>query len=266
MTDATVYSSKLLNKRVLVVGGSSGLGFAAASAALESGAHVLLASSRQSRLDSALARLRAAYPSRTGSLLPAIQVDLATDATLESEIQRLLDAATAAGAHKLDHVLMTAGDSIAEMPLPDVTLARAKHAGNVRFFAPLLLAARLPTYINPGPESSLILTTGSVADHPIPNWSIVAGFAAGLHGLTRALALDLAPVRVNLVQPGFVDSEMWDGLETEAKAGLVRGAARYPTGRVATPVELAETYLYLMKDANATGQIVRSDSGAGLVR
>ena len=101
-----------------------------------------------------------------------------------------------------------------------------------------------------------------MAEHPNPNWSVVAGYAAGLHGLTRNLAVDLKPIRVNLVSPGVVQTQLWKDMDNEMKDKMFKGLAeRNPTGHVGTPEEVAEAYLWLMKDSNVTGRIAASDSG-----
>jgi NAD(P)-dependent dehydrogenase (short-subunit alcohol dehydrogenase family) len=139
-------------------------------------------------------------------------------------------------------------------------------AGNVRFFSPLLLAKHLSTYLQPGPKSSLTLTTGGVAEKPIPNWSAVASYAGGLHSMTRNLALDLKPIRVNLVSPGAVDTELWGSMSPEQKERLFKGMeAKSLTGRVGQVEDLAEQYLCLLRDYNVTGSVVRSDGGHVLV-
>ncbi|KAF4624237.1 hypothetical protein G7Y89_g13933 [Cudoniella acicularis] len=141
-------------------------------------------------------------------------------------------------------------------------------AGQIRFFAPLIVAKIGLKYLSPGPTSSITLTTGAVADRPNKNWSVVAGYAAGLHGMTRNLALDLAPVRVNLVSPGAVETEMWDAfkLSEGQKEGMFKGIAeKVPTGHIGQPHEVAEAYLWLMKDTNVTGFVASSNSGALLV-
>jgi hypothetical protein len=79
-------------------------------------------------------------------------------------------------------VIFTAGDALSSMKISEITLPKIKDAGQIRFFAPLLVAKHAAKYLTPGPESSIILTTGSVGDHPIPEWSVIAGYASGLHG------------------------------------------------------------------------------------
>lgn len=138
--------------------------------------------------------------------------------------------------------------------------------GNVRFLSPLLLAKHLPTYLQPGAKSSLTLTTGGVAEKPIANWSVVASYAGGLHSMTRNLALDLKPIRVNLVSPGAVNTELWGGMSKEQKEGMFKWVeASNLTGRVGQTEDLAEQYLTLLRDYNVTGSVVRSDGGHVLV-
>ena len=96
----------------------------------------------------------------------------------------------------------------------------------------------------------------------------MTGYMGGVCSITRNLALDLKPIRVNAVSPGLVDTTLWDSPvpDNEQKAGMFQHLAqKHPTGRVAKPEDIAEAYVYLMKDINITGQIISSDSGALLM-
>lgn len=121
MTDATKYTSKLHNARILIIGGSSGIGFCVAEACLESGAaNVAIASSNRDRLGRAVASLKASYPSASHKVFGA-PVDLSNAETLEGELKTLLDAtAEGMGGAKLDHVVFTAGDALAVGGLEDM--------------------------------------------------------------------------------------------------------------------------------------------------
>ncbi len=166
----------------------------------------------------------------------------------------------------VDHIVYTAGDALTTIPLQASTLSTIIAAGQIRFFAPLLVAKVGSKYLTTGPTSSITFTTGSVAEHPVPNWTIVASYAAGLHGMVRNLASDLKPVRVNLVSPGAVDTDLWKGMGKEARKKTFEAMKnKFPTGRIAQPEDVAEAYLWLMKDRNVTGTVVSSDSGAKLV-
>lgn len=251
---------KLQNKHVLVIGGTSGLGFAVAEASLASGAHVTVSSSNLSRVESSVQKLKASFPS---SSVAGYACDL-SQPTVEKDIEALFFKVG-----KVDHIVYTAGDKLATSPVADITYEKIVAAGQMRFFAPLLVAKVGREYLSPGPFSSIVLTTGSISQKPRPDWSIVAGYASGLHAMTRNLALDLKPVRVNLVSPGAVETELWDAMmpgDEKAKQAMFENVAKsVPTGRFAKAEDVAEAYLFLMKDPNVTGTVVDSNSGALLV-
>lgn len=133
----------------------------------------------------------------------------------------------------------------------------------VRFFAPLLLGKLLPSHLRPGPGSSFTITTGAVSEHPIPDWTVVGSYATGLHGLTRQLAVDLKPLRVNLVSPGAVETELWNGIPEDKRKDFLKGfEAKMATGKVGRPEDVAESYLYCMRDANVTGSVISTNGGS----
>ncbi|KAK3677055.1 hypothetical protein LTR78_003260 [Recurvomyces mirabilis] len=247
MSDAVKYTNKLHGAKVLVIGGSSGIGFGVAEALLEHGAHVIISSSNPDRVNSTLDKLLKDYPSAK-SRLSGYPCNLGEQASLDENVKQLLEKSTKEGG-KLDHVVYTAGDSLAMIPIGEVTTEKAIKAGMVRFFGPLIVAKHAPAYLNPGPKSSLVLTTGSVSERPRPNWSVIGSFATGLQGMTRGLALDLKPIRVNLISPGVVNTELWNGMSEEQKQKLFKESAeKLPTGRVPTPSDIAEVYLGCLKD------------------
>jgi len=249
--------NRLAGKHVLIIGGSSGIGFSVAEAAIESGAAVTISSSNPSRIETAIKSLESSYP---GSQVRGYACDLSKP-TLEEDIERLFEQTG-----KVDHIVFTAGDKLATVSIHESTLKSIQAAGQVRFFAPLLVAKVGSKYLSPGPEASITITTGSVAEHPMPNWSVVASYAAGLHGMVRNLALDLRPVRVNLISPGMIDTELWKDFPPEMKEKMFKERSeKHLTGRIGQPEDVAEAYLWLMKDYNVTGTVVSSDSGAKLV-
>ena len=203
MPDSQKYTSKLLGARVLIVGGSSGIGYAVAEASLEHGAHVIISSSQERRIQGSISRLLDSYPSAKDRVSGYV-CDLSTK-DMEENIKGLFSKSG-----QVDHVVITAGDNLATLPLEEASFENVQKAGMVRFFAPLLIAKHASKHLSAGPASSITLSTGSVAEKPIPDWTIIASYAAGLHGMMRNLALDLAPIRVNLISPGPLDTELWD--------------------------------------------------------
>ncbi|KAL1878253.1 hypothetical protein Daus18300_002171 [Diaporthe australafricana] len=249
---------KLLGKHVLVIGGTSGIGYGVAEASLASGAQVTVSSSNQTRVDAAVEKLKSDFPD---GKVAGHACDLSKP-TVEQDIEGLFSKVG-----KVDHIVYSAGDKLASAPIEEITYEKIIAAGQIRFIAALLAAKVGSKYLSPGPHSSITLTTGSVSQKPRPTWSMVAGFATGLHGLTRNLALDLKPIRVNLVSPGVVETELWDSsFDQESKKKYLKGIAEsLPTGRVAQPADVAEAYLFLMKDPSVTGTVVDSNSGGLLI-
>ncbi|KAL8634333.1 MAG: hypothetical protein Q9228_008073 [Teloschistes exilis] len=260
--DAPKSTSKLASSRILIFGGTSGLGFAVASASLEHGATVIISSSQEARISSAIARLTKIHPSAQPRL-SGHPCDLSSPATLEENIKTLFQKT---GPEKLDHIIITAGDRLATVPLAEATIENIQTAGIVRFVAPLLIAKHAPAYLSPGPGSSITLTTGAVSEKPLPGWTIPASYAGGLHSMMRNLALDLQPIRVNLVSPGFVGTEMWDWMEQGEYKAMTEGQRKgTTTGEVAKAEDVAESYLYCMRDRNLSGSVISTNGGSLLM-
>jgi len=257
MPDQQKYTNKLEGSRVLVLGGSAGIGYGVAEAVVENGAKVVISSSNPKRVEEAVARLQQAYPSKAQHI-EGFTCDLGSQ-DVEANLVALLEQVGDA-----EHIVFTAGDSLAMMPLSELELPKMIKAGQIRFFAPLLLAKHLPKS-----TVSYTLTTGSVSFKPIKNWSTVAGYGSGLHAVTRNLALDLAPVRVNLVSPGVVDTDLWRGggikTEEEVKETLAVAAKGTVTGKPGRVEDVVEGYLAFMKDENVTGSVYSSEGGHLLV-
>ncbi|OJJ44436.1 hypothetical protein ASPZODRAFT_71603 [Penicilliopsis zonata CBS 506.65] len=259
--------AKLSNKRILVIGGTSGIGLAVAKASLETCAKVTIASSSPERVTSTVESLKAEFPHAS---ITGHACDLSSE-TVEAEIESLFEKVGT-----VDHIVYTAGDKIAATPVEEITREKIIAAGQLRFIAPMLVTAKVASsmkrsdrspYLSPGPDSSITLTTGTAWERPVPFWTITASYLGGVGSMARNLALELRPVRVNVVSPGLVDTELWDALLSEEQKGELfqEVKAKNPTGRVARPEDVAEAYLYLMRDVNITGRIISSDSGASLV-
>ncbi|KAF1957882.1 short chain dehydrogenase [Byssothecium circinans] len=268
MADQAKYTTRLQNARILIIGFSSGLGYGVAEACLEHGAHVVGASSNPTRISAAISALQTAYPTKK-SHIHGLRVDLSNIDTLEQELVKLFRAAvdkigTEAG--KLDHVIFTAGDALSTTKIQDLNINNIIKAGSVRFFAPLLAAKQVQKYLVASSRSSYTITTGSVSERPIPDWSVVASYAGGLHSMVRNLAVDLKPVRVNGISPGAVDTELWGKMGEEEKRVLFERLGRgLLVGRVGSVGDVVESYLAVLKDGFMDGVVVRSDGGGTIV-
>jgi NAD(P)-dependent dehydrogenase (short-subunit alcohol dehydrogenase family) len=234
-------------KRVVILGGTSGIGLATAKAAEREGAAVVIASSRRERLDRALAMLRSGAE---GEL-----VDVADEAQVRALFERI-------GA--FDHLVFTAGESLQLEPLDVMPVERARGFVNVRFWGAFMAAKYGSPHIRPG--GSITLTNGIAGLRPRKGWTVAASICGAMEALTRALAVELAPIRVNAVCPGTVRTELWSGMAESARETMYRDAAqRLPVGRVGETDDLAETYIYLMREGFSTGQVLVVDGGAVLV-
>lgn len=259
MPDQAKYANKLHGKHVLIIGGSSGIGYAVAEGSLEFGASVIMASSNPDRVDKAVQKLKDAYPSAKGRVVGYV-CSLNDEATLEDNIVALL--AQLPKDVKLDHVVYTAGEPIPPTPLAEASISKIRSAMTTRYVAPLIFAKHLPAYLTSSPDSSITLTTGVVTEKPIPGWSVIAGGRSAVLGLGKALAFDMKPVRVNVVSVGAVETPTWDGLQGEAREKTMKAlVGKSTTGRMATAEMVAEAYLYCMRDGNVTGSVISSNSG-----
>ena len=242
----------LFNKRV-------GIGYGVAEAVLEHGGSVIISSSSKSRISDAIATLQKSYPSAK-SHVTGHACDLADKDRAEENIKALF-----AQTGKVNHIVFTASNALPIVPLQDITVNKIGEAGQMKIYAQLLMAKHASDHLTGGPNSSITFTGGIVGERPIPNWLLVTAFTCGLHGLARALAIELKPVRVNIVQPGMVsNTNLWatNGIPEEAKQSLFADAKqRLPVQKVGTVEDLVEAYIYLMKDENVTGEIVNSSGG-----
>lgn len=234
-------------KRVVILGGTSGIGLATAKAAEREGAAVVIASSRRERLDRALALLRSGAEGEV--------VDVADEAQVRALFERI-------GA--FDHLVFTAGETLQLEPLAAMQVERARGFVNVRFWGAFMAAKYGSPHIRPG--GSITLTNGIAGLRPRKGWTVAASICGAMEALTRALAVELAPIRVNAVCPGTVRTELWSGMADTARETMYRDVAqRLPVGRVGEADDLAETYLYLMREGFSTGQVLVVDGGAVLV-
>ncbi|KAF2252036.1 short chain dehydrogenase [Trematosphaeria pertusa] len=265
MPDQTKYTTKLANARILIIGGSSGIGYGLAEASIEHNALVTIASSSPSRVAAAVSKLRAAYPSKASNI-HGLTADLSNPQTLESALDTLFaDTAAHYPGAQIDHVVFTAGDALRTMPLAGMSMANVLAAGQLRFFAPLLAAKCVARYLPASPRSSYTITTGGISERPVREWSVVAAYAGGLHSMVRNLALDLAPVRVNGVSPGAVDTELWRLGESEKREFFEEVGAKMTTGCVGRVEDVVETFLGVLRDGNMSGSVVRTDGGRFLM-
>ncbi|AZO24598.1 SDR family oxidoreductase [Mesorhizobium sp. M1E.F.Ca.ET.045.02.1.1] len=240
----------LRDKKIIVVGGSSGIGFGVAVAALEGGAKVVIAGRSADKLKAAVAKLAGA-----GRVM-----GVAADMANEGDVAHLFDEAGA-----FDHLVATAGTPPPNYPIGEADMDFVRQFVDGKLVGAVMLAKHAVRTLRKG--GSMTFTSGINKDRPpVPGGSVVSAIAGSFTYFARALALELAPTRVNIVSPGWVDTEMWDEIVGEAKAGYFdQMGARIPAGKIATPADVAPAYLYLMQNAFMTGETIHIDGGQRLV-
>jgi len=233
-------------KRVVILGGSSGIGLAIAQAAVREGAAVVIASSQQAKVDAALSHL----PGAQGHA-----VDVSHVASIQALFGRI-------GA--FDHLAYTAGETLALGSLAETDPAAAQRFFAVRYWGAFFAAKYGALNVQPG--GSIVFTSGTAGRRPRSGWALGASICMAMEGLTRALAVELAPTRVNLVVPGLVKTPLWAGMvDADREAMYQRTADLLPVGHAGEPEEIAEAYLYFMRQSYSTGQSVVVDGGGVLV-
>jgi NAD(P)-dependent dehydrogenase (short-subunit alcohol dehydrogenase family) len=242
-----VSAPHLSGHRVIIIGGTSGLGFALAELVTSLGAEVLVASRRQPAVDKAVGALGAKASGRT------------LDVTDEAAVREFFDSAG-----PLDHLVYSAAEPLMNGPLAALEITAAREFFATRYFGALTAVKYAAPHVRPG--GSITLTGGTASTRPIVGTSVTSSVLAAIEGLTRALALELAPVRVNAVVPSIIRTEMWDGLpqhDREDMYALLE--ATLPLARVGDRGDVAEAYVFLMTNKHTTGSLLTVDGGAVLV-
>jgi len=229
----------LAGKKVVVVGGSSGIGLATAELARREGADVIIASRNVDRLDAVAARLDAL----------AIPADVTSDDSVVELFRRC---------GPVDHVVVTAAQ-LKTGPFRTVAMEDVRSTMEGKFWG----AWRVARAADIRPGGSLTLVSGFLSVRPRPNSAIVGAANGAIESLARSLALELAPVRVNCVSPGIIDTPIRAAMPEQARHDmLAKTAASLPVGRVGEAEDIARQILAFMTIGFATGSIVYIDGGA----
>jgi NAD(P)-dependent dehydrogenase (short-subunit alcohol dehydrogenase family) len=240
-------SKSLKGKKVVLLGGTSGFGLATALAAAAEGAEITVVSSRQLKVDEALAGL------------PQGSKGYAVNLTDEQQVAALFEQIG-----EFDHLVFTAGETLQLNELASLKMDDAKQFFNLRFWGALMAAKYGSPYIRKG--GSIILTNGTIGLRPWKGWVVASAITGAIEGLTRALAVELAPIRVNTVCSGMAKTELWGNIPGADRDAMFKDVgSKLLTGSVGEATDIAEAYLYLMKNNFSTGQVIVTDGGGVLV-
>jgi NAD(P)-dependent dehydrogenase (short-subunit alcohol dehydrogenase family) len=240
-------ANRFEGKRVVILGGSSGIGLAVAEHASSQGANVVVVSSNPERIQKAVESLGGSAEGQTA--------DLSDECSVAALFTRL---------GPLDHLVFTAGDSLQLNELADTDLTQARRAFELRYWSALAAVKYASPHIRKG--GSIVLTTGIAGLRPQKGWVIAASVCGTIEALTRALAVELAPIRVNAVSPGVVRTNLWQNMPAAERENLFESVGKsLPVGRVGEADDIAQAYLFLMQEGFSTGQTVVVDGGTVLV-
>jgi NAD(P)-dependent dehydrogenase (short-subunit alcohol dehydrogenase family) len=238
---------ELLGQTVVVIGGSAGIGLETARRARSEGADVILAARNPERLEQAAREL--------GALSSA-----AFDATDVERLERFLDELPA----PIDHVMVTAGGPY-YAPLAEIDFTRARRSLDDHLLLPVHVARNAVGKVRPG--GTLLFVGGTGARRPAVGLALASAVTVGLPALVAGLALELAPVRVNLIAPGFVDTPLSASLlgdQIDARRDELR--ATLPIERVVGPDDVAALAVHVMANTALTGATYDIDGGQQLGR
>ena len=228
------------NKKIVIVGGSSGIGYAVAQKALNAGAHVVIASRSNERLNTAARQL--------GERVQTEVVDASDDQSVADFFRRV---------GNFDHLAVAIKPQLPSGGFLENEVGAAIAAFDAKFWGQYRLAKHGAQYIRQ--DGSITFTSGIASRRGYLGYSAVSAMNAATEALAKAIAIELAPIRVNTVCPGFVDTEP----PTLGRAQHVKTLSpTLPLNRLGATSEIADAYLYLFGNSYSTGTVVVVDGGA----
>jgi NAD(P)-dependent dehydrogenase (short-subunit alcohol dehydrogenase family) len=239
-------SFDLKGKRVVVVGGKTGVGFGIAEAAHAAGAAVLVASRRNVAT--------ADHPALSG--FEQIALDMADEDAVR-------DAFKAIG--PLDHLVVAAGPAMGTWgAFSDTDMRGVRYYSDIKYLGSWACARYASDHI--APDGSITFMTGGTAVRSKAGLAAVTSAFSAIEALGRSLALELGPVRVNTLRPGLIDTRFWDFLPDDQRAEVYqRVREKFPARRVGTPADVGHAAVFLMTNPFVTGTVLEVSGGEKLV-
>ncbi|BAP84908.1 short-chain dehydrogenase [Paucilactobacillus hokkaidonensis JCM 18461] len=234
----------LQDKRILVLGGTSGLGKQISVQSLVAGANVTVIGRNKTRLNKAVRDLNVVSPQVTGESF---------DVSDQRAFKQFLNGTT-----KFDHIVSMLGGAMGGGFLSS-SVAEIRAAIEQKFFVNLIIAQTVVPYLN---EYGSLIFTGGAGGHPYDASGAIIGNQA-IKTMVEGLAVEAAPkIRVNAVAPTWTPTGLWRELDQQnLKANEVGMISQIPLKRVSKPQEVASAYLFLMQNKFVTGQVINVDGG-----
>jgi NAD(P)-dependent dehydrogenase (short-subunit alcohol dehydrogenase family) len=235
-----------MSERIVVIGGTSGIGLAVAERQLKEGREVVVTGRDAGRLQAALEKLGVGA---SGA---------AVDARDEEAMRALF-----AGLGQVDHVVLAATGATAAGPFRSIPAEALREAAEGKLVAQTIAAQAALEVLRP--DGSLTFVTAGSAGAAIPGTAGLAAVNAAVEAMVPVLAVELAPARVNAVSPGIIDTPWWDWLDADARQQTFDTYAKSaPAGRVGHAEDIADAIAYLIGAGFTTGVVLSVDGGSRL--
>jgi NAD(P)-dependent dehydrogenase (short-subunit alcohol dehydrogenase family) len=235
-----------MNERVVVIGGTSGIGLATAERQQREGREVIVTGRDKSRLEAALERL--------GTGARGASVDAADEAAIQAFFVET---------GPVDHVVVAVTGATAAGPFRDLSIADLRTAAEGKLVAQTIAAQAALKVLRPG--GSLTFITAGSSGAARPGTAGLAAVNAAVEAMVPVLAVELAPIRVNAVSPGIIDTPWWDWMDAESRRQAFDAFAKdAPVGRVGLPEDIADSIAYLIDGTFTTGVVLPVDGGSRL--
>ncbi|MDE0718386.1 MAG: SDR family oxidoreductase [Rhodospirillaceae bacterium] len=233
-------------QRIVVIGGTAGMGLAIAETAVAAGAAVVVASRTQARVDAAVGAL---------GIEEGVASDIGDEAAVGALFQRL---------GPVDHVVVTANAAAtvpgAIRPASDIDLTAAERFMRTKFWGPYHVARHAPKVLREG--GSLLFFSGAAARRSLPNHTAIAATNGAVEAFAKQLAKEIAPIRVNVISPGLVDTSAYDAIPEARRNEMYAAAgASLPVGRIGTVQDIADAALFALGNRFLTGAVLDVDGG-----
>ncbi len=235
----------MLSQHAVIIGGTSGIGIAAARALMDLGLRVTVAGRDRAKLDAAAKAVEG---------VAAVAVDA-------RDVQALR--AAFAAMDTVDHLVVALGGNRGLGPVAAVSLDDLRAPFEDKVFPHIAcIQAALPVLRHDG---SITLISAVSAQAAMPGTAGLGAANAAIEALVPILAAELKPMRVNAVSPGVIDTGWWDFLSADQKtAAFADFAARTPVGRIGTAADVAMAIAFLVRDSFVNGHVLTCDGGARL--
>jgi NAD(P)-dependent dehydrogenase (short-subunit alcohol dehydrogenase family) len=239
--------NKLMNRQIktIIIGGSSGMGLAIAQKLFSLGHAIIIASRSKEKLAKAKALI---------GEIETYSLDITDENSVIEFFQNI---------GSFNHLVITAAD-FTMGPFLDMQTDLAKQFFNSKFWGQYLAAKYGAPQIQKG--GSITFFCGIAGQKPFMHFAAGSAINAAIEGLTRALALELSPIRVNAIAPGTVITPVWDVVPEQARLEeFAETAKTLPAKKVGKPEDIAVAVQYLIECTYATASIVYVDGGARII-